>query len=186
LVCDEHCAIALQQSDSSLQQSDSSLQQSDPSLQQSDGSCENRGHLSSHGTSIMPSTPEVTVASTPSTYATQPSTVPSTPSTPALHPSTVSSTLSSPALQPSTAKTTPASTCSDTQLWLKWLHAPPSMPMVDGEAPPDADPTQLAYGQGAMAWTEGSGEILIEFASKSDRDDAREALQKAADAARAL
>jgi hypothetical protein len=59
------------------------------------------------------------------------------------------------------------------------------MPLVEGEAPADADQAQLGYGQGHMAWTDGSGQMLLEFASQHDRDDARDALLRAAEAARA-
>lgn len=76
---------------------------------------------------------------------------------------------------------------SEKQLSLRWLHAPPCIRTVEGEMSSnqegrDQDPL---YGQGAYAWTDGSGEMLLQFGSKDDRDDALAELTKATDTARA-
>lgn len=56
--------------------------------------------------------------------------------------------------------------------------------MVEGEVPEGGEDGG-AWGSGAMAWTEGSGEAVLEFASTEERDDALDALVKATDEARA-
>ena len=54
---------------------------------------------------------------------------------------------------------------------------------VEGEVPEGAEDGG-AWGEGAMAWTEGSGEAVLKFNTQDERDDALDALVKATDQAR--
>jgi hypothetical protein len=54
---------------------------------------------------------------------------------------------------------------------------------VEGEVPEGVEDGG-AWGVGAMAWTEGSGEAVLRFNTQDERDDALEALVRATDQAR--